>query len=125
MLPCPRRAEAPMQVTDPKDDVFEPCCSYCGSMNPDRFMELLEAGQLVLGATDKDYKVYVSGRDGQHELNTREIKFYFQHLSEDQQRRFVDLWNADLTEKKLFQFLGGFRFYVMPFFMRPADATEV
>lgn len=34
-------------------------CSYCGSMNPDELMGLLETGEAELSPTDKDYKVYV------------------------------------------------------------------
>jgi len=34
-------------------------CSFCGSLNPDRFIELARAGWLV-GPTDKNYKVYLA-----------------------------------------------------------------
>lgn len=34
-------------------------CSFCGSMHPDDLMEGLRSGGLLLGPTDKDYKVYV------------------------------------------------------------------
>lgn len=34
-------------------------CSYCGSMNPDDLMEMLEAGTCVIGPTDKNYKAYI------------------------------------------------------------------
>jgi hypothetical protein len=33
-------------------------CSFCGSLNPDRFMELVREGWIV-GPTDKNYKVYL------------------------------------------------------------------
>jgi len=33
-------------------------CSYCGSLDPDRFMELVRDGWIV-GPTDKDYKAYL------------------------------------------------------------------
>lgn len=33
-------------------------CSFCGSLNPDRFMELVRAGWVV-GPTDKNYKAYL------------------------------------------------------------------
>ena len=36
-------------------------CSYCGSLNPDVFMAHLEAGDIEVGTTDKNYKVYVHG----------------------------------------------------------------
>lgn len=34
-------------------------CSYCGSLHPDRFMELVRDGWSV-GPTDKSYKAYIS-----------------------------------------------------------------
>lgn len=64
-------------------------CSYCGSLHPDEFMTICREGTQELGPTDKNYKVYVAG------LNVRGAgKFYFQHLSEDQRREFVDLYNS-------------------------------
>ena len=33
-------------------------CSYCGSLHPDRFMELVREGWTV-GPTDKNYKAYL------------------------------------------------------------------
>jgi len=35
-----------------------PSCSFCGSLHPDRFMELLREGWVV-GPTDKNYKAYL------------------------------------------------------------------
>lgn len=35
-----------------------PECSYCGSLHPDRFMELVREGWIV-GPTDKTYKAYL------------------------------------------------------------------
>lgn len=36
-----------------------PSCSFCGSLHPDRFMELVREGWIV-GPTDKGYKAYLS-----------------------------------------------------------------
>lgn len=36
-----------------------PSCSFCGSLHPDRFMELVQEGWVV-GPTDKSYKAYLS-----------------------------------------------------------------
>ena len=36
-----------------------PSCSFCGSLHPDRFMELIREGWLV-GPTDKNYKAYLA-----------------------------------------------------------------
>lgn len=35
-------------------------CSYCGSLNPDILFAAIEAGTAELGATDKNYKLYVT-----------------------------------------------------------------
>jgi hypothetical protein len=88
-------------------DMWHPdeTCSFCGSLNPDKLMRLLEAGTVELGPTDKNYKAYVD-----IELGTK--KFYFVHLSEAQMRRFVEL----LNERKLKIGYPG-HFYVKPFFI--------
>jgi hypothetical protein len=108
-------------------------CSYCGSLNPDEFMRRVEAGDVTLSPTDKNYKVYICNDggepfkqtyrpDGTGGANrdewiwtTREMslaKFYFQHLSKAQQHRFIELMN----EKKAKLNTPG-HFYSMPFFM--------
>lgn len=65
-----------------------PACSFCGSLHPDRFMELLEAGW-YLGPTDKTYKAYI----GEHEA-VQNAKFYYPHLSSEQRDAFIALHNA-------------------------------
>lgn len=102
-------------------------CSFCGSLHPDTFMEWVEAGGQI-DPTDKSYKAYIhcplpNPRYGETthsvlpsgtKLTTvygAEAKFYFQHLSTEQKRRFVDLYN-DRTMK-----IAGGNFYQMPFFM--------
>jgi hypothetical protein len=136
-------------------------CSYCGSLHPDRFMELVREGWIV-GPTDKSYKAYL-GRPVTDEDRTRikaawhaepggiaetvramgvkdgktaeqvdadiailwrrqeqatagscgqEAKFYFQHLSDDQKREFVDLLSANAMQVGY----PGY-FYSPPFFM--------
>lgn len=104
---CPRRDPAMDAVSNyPTIDSWreDGTCSYCGSMNPDKFMELVEQGAEVI-PTDKNYKAYI--RHGGH----GQAKFYFQHLSKEQMAKFVDLYNAGTV--KVF---GGF-FYDAPFFM--------
>jgi hypothetical protein len=110
-------------------------CSYCGSLNPATFMARIEAGDVILGPTDKNYKVYVQNAGGASfgmtyrqcpkdaactgpddcthwTTEPREgTKFYFQHLSVDQRKRFVEL----LNEKKLRLDYPG-HFYRLPFF---------
>jgi hypothetical protein len=90
-------------------------CSYCGSFNPDEFMRGLELGELRLGPTDKNYKVYIHTPGGEQK------KFYFEHLSTDQKKRFVELYN----EKKLSFYMNS-NFYVLPYFMviAPTDPNH-
>lgn len=116
-------------------------CDFCGSLQPDIFMARLEAGDVELVPTDKSYKVYVRNIGGQpfaqafrtdepskpgeilkdpHDQShwtweTRELsqaKFYFEHLSEAQMRRFVDL----LNQKRLRIGYPG-HFYRLPYFV--------
>jgi hypothetical protein len=106
---CARRNEGHYGLTDePTPDYYrdDDTCCYCGSMNPETFMQRLESGDVELGPTDKNYKVYVSGEALNH------ARFYFQHLNEVQKARFLEL----LNEKKLqLEFPG--HFYVLPFFI--------
>lgn len=100
-MKCPRRVEGPFLINDGDDSwSARGTCSYCGSMEPGRFMELAEGGAL-LGPTDKNYKVYVGERD----------KFYFQHLDDAQRIQFIELMNSG---KLKLDYPG--RFYVLPFF---------
>lgn len=148
---CPRAAENGGGPDSPFKPPFngeatwreDETCSYCGSLNPDTLMRRLRAGDVILGTTDKNYKIYVindggepfkqSHRDcpkeegkpwpghGPDECEhwvTREVgqtKFYFQHLSGEQQQEFVDLLNA-----KRLKFEGGIGFNRLPFFIAPA-----
>ena len=103
---CPRRLyETQAQDTWRTNNT----CSYCGSLNADEFMERVEAGTIKVGPTDKNYKVYVENLGGEP---LSAIKFYFQHLSVEQKKRFVDLYN----EQRVILGDPGV-FYVNPFFM--------
>ena len=61
---CPDHYDPRDPVTgDPVEDSWMDrdgyqVCSFCGSMNPDLFLKLLEEGA-SLGTTTKDYKVYI------------------------------------------------------------------
>lgn len=104
-------------------------------------MQRLEAGDVKLTPTDKNYKVYIRNAGGATFKNTfrdcysqgvkdckhdecthlvtrdrEETKFYFQHLSDDQKRRFIEL----LNENKIQLEYPGF-FYRLPFFCKRAD----
>ena len=105
---CPRRDElggaGVFKLPDEDRWRDDGTCSYCGSISPEAFFEAIERGT-ELGPTDKNYKVYVGVTEHQ--------KFYFQHLSQDERTRFVDLFNAGTLK---IGYPG--RFYVVPFFMR-------
>lgn len=107
-----------MPVLDP-----EPVCSFCGSLHPERFLELAGEGWVV-EPTTKSYKAYLAEvLQGEPILATpegpmpavanRRAKFYFQHLDEAQMRRFVDLYNTNVMRIGL----PGY-FEVLPFFMK-------
>lgn len=105
---CPRR----MQEVEPIDRWSkrngELACSFCGSMHPDRFMELVEAGFQVV-PTDKNYKAYLTDPAGK----TLSVKFYYQHLDEAQRLRFIELVN-----NARMHIAEPGHFYVLPFFCR-------
>jgi hypothetical protein len=116
-------------------------CGYCGSLHQDDFMARLEAGDVTIVPTDKSYKAYIrndggtpfkqtyrdcgassdcKGPDTCTHWVTREIaetKFYFQHLTDDQRRRVVELLNG-----KKVKFAAPGYFYVLPFFCSRAGA---
>lgn len=140
-IKCPRRVESGVVLPGDKDDndYFggDDTCSYCGSLNPATFMDLVERGNATLIPTDKNYKVYVSKLDGTnfpqwHSRTCPDVmkcdrrtcehwtkghqgtaKFYFQHLDLAQQVRFIELVN----QKKL-KFGEPGHFYVLPFFCK-------
>jgi len=106
---CPRRAMS-------GDDVWrsDHTCSYCGSFNPTALMARLEEETVELGPTDKNYKLYL---DAKPDTPPVPLKFYFQHFSEAQKRRFVELLNL----KKLHFGYPGY-LYTTPFFIRYEDS---
>jgi hypothetical protein len=112
MMPCPRRAEAARQFTDPATDAWKAhhrshdnlVCSYCGSLHPDEFMAAVRAGHEIV-PTDKNYKAYVDLPGNSN------VKFYYQHLTDVQKTEFIALINARVVK------IGhpGY-FYVTPYF---------
>lgn len=135
---CPRRM-AEMGPWDHREGIDEwtetprregemtPFCSFCGSLHPGKFLELIARGWSV-GPTDKNYKAYL------HQVFTgpertavpgeplpvleqfRQSKFYYMHLSEEQRQQFIGLYNDGVMR------IGdpGY-FYVLPYFMRLAE----
>ena len=147
MQPCPRQVqEATLQVQIDHVSKWaeDDHCNYCGALNNDTFMARLEAGDILLSGTDKNYKVYVKNNDGKQFLQsfrncpqgsnckgpddcahwvTRETdhtKFYFQHLTVEQRQRFVELYN----ERKIKYEKHG-ELYFWPFFMTPIEPSPL
>jgi hypothetical protein len=144
-MKCPRQPEDPNGVFKTTNFVFlnkpdDGTCDQCGSLLGDTLMARLEKGDVILGPTDKNYKVYVRNKGGEcfkqthridnsreHNLDgspdqtkwvwqtndSQECKFYFQHLTDEQKKRFVEL----LNDKKIKFDQPGY-FYVLPFFIK-------
>lgn len=111
---CPRRVEvSPVFILPEHDTWVDGRCSYCGSMNPDAFMSGIADGTIELSPTTKNYKVYVKGPGC-----GSAIKFYFQHLSEEQKIEFIRLYNAN-------EIRMSSRFLVPPFFCAVAEKPEL
>lgn len=114
---CPRRIEmfGVWEYKEGMDSYETGSCSFCGSMEPNIFMQAVRDGAL-LEPTDKNYKVYI-------ELGPKDMtKFYFQHLDATQREEFVDLYSRGKIrvwgiDEKGNQHDRG-RFYVLPYFMR-------
>lgn len=136
---CPRRLESALHRQCPGADHYlaDGTCSYCGSISEDAFMERLRAGDIEVTPTDKNYKVYVKNKGGapflrevgerrEHPTSgevttvptlkeTETATFYLQHLTVEQRHEFIAKHNDNSMH---IGFPG--RFYVWPFFMRPA-----
>jgi len=119
---CPRRMSdfGPWERTEGIDNWTgrglisqdgEASCSFCGSLHPDTFMAWVEGGGEV-GPTDKRYKAYIKSPTTDAAPHGREAKFYYQHLSHEQKRRFVDLYNDQTMQ---IGYPGNFTAF--PFFM--------
>jgi hypothetical protein len=106
---CPRRLEGGPGVQLRDMDVWttDNKCQYCGSIHPNDFMTRVALGEQLV-PTDKNYKAYL-GND----------KFYFQHLSTEQQAELIRLVN----EGQVVFGVPGY-FYRLPFFMATIDKSE-
>jgi hypothetical protein len=113
---CPRRSElgvASQVFKDPDYWRLDNTCSYCGGLNPERFLEEVRNGAEV-EPTNKSYKAYVH-------VNKRMYKIYFQHFNDPHKKEFVRLYN-DHTMK--IGYPGCF--YAKPYFVQiRGGKTEV
>jgi hypothetical protein len=100
--------KCPQDVSNEENEwLSDNTCSYCGSLNPETFLREIEAGSTIT-PTDKNYKAYLNTSSGRR-------KFYFEHLSDEQKAKFVQLCN----DKKLkFEYPGYF--YILPYFCKAA-----
>jgi len=122
---CPRRSEGVPADAPEHDTWIKSHCSYCGSLEPSLLLALIEAKQVVIGPTDKNYKIYVTpnaaytGFIGGKTLE-KHNKFYFQHLEPELERKkFFDLYIENTMELSE----PGF-FYILPYFMKAVDLTD-
>lgn len=113
---CPRRAENGMPAElqpymNEGGDIHDGRCIYCGSVTQEEFFKFVEDGGEV-GPTDKSYKVYIHG-------HAKSVKFYFQHLDEAGQARFIELVNAG---KMKIGYPGYF--YTLPYFCARIPSSD-
>lgn len=113
---CERRRENGVYESNgpfklPLDDHWRPdgTCSYCGSMKPEALFAAITEGKEIT-PTDKNYKIYVAGIK----------KFYFQHLSGEEQKAFYKLYK----DGKLKMEYPG-HFYNPPFFFSKLSTEGV
>ena len=94
---------------------FDGTCNYCGSLSPDQLFKAIEDG-CEIGPTDKSYKIYIKGEKAPKVSGA--VKFYFQHLSEDEKHKFIGILNDG---KIKFGYPGNF--YVKPFFIKRVGSS--
>ena len=121
-MPCPRQESWMLErFKIPKSEWrMNGTCSFCGSMKAEMFFEAIRKGA-TLTPTDKNYKVYVRGEGSPASDGSppHVDKFYFYHLSEDEMRDFVEMYN---NNEITFGYPG--HFYVAPFFMGFGDKDD-
>lgn len=115
---CPRRVEdgrgPGTPFTGSKMDVWgkDRTCSYCGSLHPDDFMAKAASGEIELGPTDKNYKVYIKtvlseeGRAAQIE-RLKQHEVYLTHIKlgdEDGARQWLESYPISGTHIGKFYF---------------------
>lgn len=85
-MTCPRRIGTVAEsehYTGLKVDQWnnDDCCTFCGSVNPDKVIELIKQGCTVT-RTDKNYKIYINGDNVPRGAGM--AKVYLQHFSKEQ-----------------------------------------
>lgn len=94
-------------------------CSYCGSADPDELMEAIENRKVVLGPTDKSYKLYLDKINEDGSRDGYAGKFYTPHFSVEQGDRFKELY---LEGKLVLGYPGHFYAKLsIPMSKKPSD----
>ena len=119
MQPCPRQlSEATLEVQRRYESKWrrDGTCNYCGSLNADALFKAVKAGAEII-PTDKNYKIYIRGETAPDVHGT--CKFYFQHFTQDERKKFIDLLNEN-------RIILGYPhyFYVPPFFIKFKKESE-
>lgn len=110
---CPRMTEDGKPFEGPGSWSPDGICTYCGSIKPSTFFELIEGG-VEVEPTDKNYKAYIAA-PGVRGAG----KFYFQHFSAADRKKFIELYN-----NKTMKIGYPGHFYNRPFFCTPLDAEK-
>ncbi|MCV0398532.1 MAG: hypothetical protein K5785_00900 [Nitrosarchaeum sp.] len=82
---CPRRINeiGPWNYQEDDSDHWkDDCCSFCGSINPDKVIELIKSGYTIT-RTDKNYKIYLNYPSHVKAPNGSG-KVYLMHFSREQ-----------------------------------------
>lgn len=96
---CPSRESGPWNY--PETDTWkiigkDKCCSYCGSIHPDRVLELInEHGFKVINRSDKQHKWYIE-QPNVPNASFGGIKYYRWHDTEE----FIKGYNELVTQYK-------------------------
>ena len=96
---CPLRSYIASIAKD-EDKWINDRCSFCGGVKSEIAMELIQ-----------DYIIYPINN---HKFKVAGCKVYMQHLSEEQQELFVDMYN----DGRICVINGGFEKETCPYFMK-------
>lgn len=96
---CPQRMQGPFNLPDKDTWTIigeDKCCSYCGSLHPDRVLELVEKhGFQIIEQTSKSYKWYIN-QPNVSNASFGGIKYYRYHDTQE----FVDKLNQLFKKTK-------------------------
>jgi hypothetical protein len=99
---CPQRTPGPWAYGDGPDTWKligkDKCCSFCGSLHPDRVIELVkEHGTSIIEMSTKSYKLYIN-QPNVPNASFGGIKYYRHHDTKE----FVDQINELYKKEKAY-----------------------